>query len=793
MLRSSAFALLAWASLSEAQFGIKHTQYGTSEPIYPSPEISGSGGWEAGLAKAKDFVAQLTPEEKANMVTGTPGPCVGNIAPVPRLNFTGLCLQDGPATLRQATYVTVFPGGVSAASSWDKDLIYKHGVLMAREFRDKGSHIILGPVIGPLGRSPYAGRNWEGFSPDSYLAGVLAEQTVKGMQSVGVQTCTKHFIGNEQEEQRNPTTVDGKGVEAISSNIDDRTMHETYLWPFYNAVRAGTTSIMCSYQRINGSYGCQNSKTLNGLLKTELGFQGFVVSDWAATHSGVASIEAGLDMNMPGPLNFFAPTLGSYFGKNITTAVNNGTLSSRRIDDMIERIMTPYFALGQDKDYPPVDGSTVPIGFLQPDVWSHEFPLGPTVDVRRNHHKHVRELGAAGSVLLKNENGALPLKKPMNIGVFGNDAADFTRGSYTAGGFFGGVGGDYDIGTLPLGGGSGTGRYTYVVSPLEAIKARGRSYGALVQYMTSNGAITAGGLAMIFPVPEVCLVFLKSWATEGNDRINLEAQWNATVVVEKTAALCNNTIVVIHGGAPVVMPWRNNPNVTAILAAHMPGQETGNSLVDLVWGDVNPSGKLPYTLADQATDYNKNLVNSTELVQSTDPDAWQADFVEGQLIDYKEFDAQNKTPAYEFGFGLSYTTFELSGVQVKVQASNPSRLPDPSAPIAPGGNVQLWETLATVKATVKNTGEREGATVAQLYLSLPGAEAGKGTPVRNLRGFEKVKLAPGASAEVEFALMRRDLSFWDTTAQAWRLPEGAIGVDVGFSSRDLKLKSEIKI
>ncbi|KAL8378010.1 avenacinase [Gaeumannomyces hyphopodioides] len=793
MWRSSAFALLAWASLSEAQFGIKHTQYGTSEPVYPSPKISGAGGWEAALAKAKGFVAELTPEEKANMVTGTRGPCVGNIAPVPRLNFTGLCLQDGPAALRQAVYASVFPAGVSAASSWDKDLIYQHGALMAQEFRDKGSHVILGPVIGALGRSPYAGRNWEGFSPDSYLSGVLVEETVKGMQSVGVQACTKHFIGNEQEEQRNPTTVDGKTVEAISSNMDDRTMHETYLWPFYNAVRAGTTSIMCSYQRLNGSYGCQNSKAINGLLKTELGFQGYVISDWKATRSGVPAIEAGLDMNMPGPIEFLGPTDNSYFGENITIAVNNGSLSTQRVDDMIERIMAPYFALGQDKDYPPVDGSTVPLSFYTRDSWVHDFPLGPLVDARRNHHEHIRELGAAGSVLLKNEKGVLPLKKPMNIGVFGNDAADFSQGNYNAGAFAGGGGGDYDIGTLPLGGGSGTGRYTYVVSPLEAIKTRGHSYGALVQYVTSNWAISNGALANIAPVPEVCLLFLKSWATEEKDRVSLEAQWNSTVVVEKTAAYCNNTVVVVHGGAPVVMPWRNNPNVTAILAAHMPGQETGNSLVDLLWGDANPSGKLPYTLADQATDYNSNLVNSTELVKSTDPDAWQADFVEGQLIDYKEFDAHHKTPAYEFGFGLSYTTFELSGVQVAVQASNPSRLPDPSAPIAPGGNVQLWETLATVKATVKNTGGLAGATVAQLYLSLPGAEAGKDTPVRNLRGFQKVKLAPGASAEVEFPLMRRDLSFWDTAAQAWRLPEGAIGVDVGFSSRDLKLKSEIKI
>lgn len=224
---------------------------------------------------------------------------MGNIAPIPRLEFSGLCLQDGPLAIRQAVYASVFSAGLSAAASWDRALVNERGVLMAKEFREKGSHVILGPVVGPLGRSPFGGRNWEGFSPDAYLSGVLVEESVLGIQSTGVQACTKHYIMNEQEIQRNPSNVDGVTIEAISSNVDDRTMHETYLWPFANALKAGTASIMCSYQRINGSYGCQNSKALNGLLKEELGFQGYVMSDWGGTRSGIPAIEAGLDMNMP--------------------------------------------------------------------------------------------------------------------------------------------------------------------------------------------------------------------------------------------------------------------------------------------------------------------------------------------------------------------------------------------------------------------------------------------------------------------------------------------------------------
>lgn len=229
---------------------------------------------------------------------------------------------------------------------------------------------------------------------------------------------------------------------------------------------------MCSYNRINGSYGCQNSKTLNGLLKDELGFQGYVMSDWAATHSGVAAIEAGLDMNMPGGISFVDTTGSSLWGGNISIAVTNGTLAIERVDDMILRVMTPYYHFVQDIKYPVVDESTVPLGFSPPSIWRNNYTLGPLVDVRAQHAKVIRELGAAGTVLLKNINGTLPFKQPKNIGVFGNDAADLTHGQYTLSLSDGLSSGDYDIGTLPVGGGSGTGRYTYVIPPLDAIKTR---------------------------------------------------------------------------------------------------------------------------------------------------------------------------------------------------------------------------------------------------------------------------------------------------------------------------------
>lgn len=241
---------------------------------------------------------------------------------------------------------------------------------------------------------------------------------------------------------------------------------------------------------------------------------------------------------------------------------------------MVLRIMTPFFFLGQDVNFPPIDGYTPNLGFFPGMAYADNFTLGPMVDVRKEEHsKLIRDLGAAGTVLLKNTNGALPLQQPKRIGVFGNDAADVTNGQYSVtlvGTTL--TNGNYDIGTLAVGGGSGAGRFTDVVPPLDAIKTRARSYRAHVQYITNNDVITQGGLNSLAPLPmDVCIVFLKSWATEGFDRTTLIAEWNSTAVVERVTAICNNTVIVLHGASPNTIPWRNNPNVTAILAAHMPG------------------------------------------------------------------------------------------------------------------------------------------------------------------------------------------------------------------------------
>jgi len=333
------------------------------------------------------------------------------------------------------------------------------------------------------------------------------------------------------------------------------------------------------------------------------------------------------------------------------------------------------------------------------------------------------------------------------------------------------------------------------VSPLEAIKARAAQDGTLVQYILNNTLLTSpGGLAPILPVPEVCLVFLKTWASEGSDRTGLEADWNSTAVVNSVAAYCNSTVVITHSAGLNVMPWANNPNVTAILAAHLPGQESGNSIVDVLYGAVNPSGRLPYTIALNDSDYSfAAITNSTALLQTGDPNAWQSNFTEGLLIDYRHFDYYNQSVAFEFGFGLSYTTFNMSALSVQnLVAGNISSFPD-SSPIVPGGNPSLWGVLYTVNVTVTNTGNVDGAAVPQLYLSLPQIAGEDPTPLNVLRGFEKVSLGAGESQQIEFDLTRRDLSYWDTGRQQWLIASGSIGVNAGFSSRDIRQSSQMTV
>ncbi|EKG15351.1 Glycoside hydrolase family 3 [Macrophomina phaseolina MS6] len=711
--------------------------------------------WTAAYDKATSALAQINQTEKVGIVTGVGwgnGPCVGNTYPVPKIGYPSLCLQDGPLGVRYASNVSAFPAGIQAAATWDRELIYQRGLALGKEAKGLGVNVQLGPVSGALGKIPEAGRNWEGFSPDPYLAGICMFETIVGMQEGGVQACAKHYLLNEQELNR--TT--------ISANADDRTTHELYLWPFADAVKAGVTSFMCSYNKLNGTWACENDKILNGLLKDELDYKGFVMTDWGAHHTTVDSAIAGLDMSMPGTDYGKSPE-SLYWGANLTAAVEAGDIPQERLDDMVLRILAAWYALGQDDPAFPA---------VQFDSWV-DGEKGGYEAPQTQHNELARAVARDGIVLLKNENATLPIKPTSgSLAIIGDDARVNPAGPNACS--------DRACtnGTLAVGWGSGANEFPYLIAPLDAIRERASAAGTtIIASPTDDQAAGASAAA----AAETAIVFIVSnsgeeyLTVENNvgDRINLDP-WhdgNGLVAAVAEAAAGKPVVVVAHSVGPIILESiLSHENVVALVWAGLGGQEQGNALADVLFGDVSPSGKLPYTIAKAAEDYGTKLVG---------PDV-DDEFEEGLYIDYRHFDKAGIEPRYEFGFGLSYTNFTYSDIAItKTAASN-----------ATAGSTDLYAPFATVTATIANSGDVAGAEVAQLYLSLP---AGIDAPPKQLRGFEKISLEAGASASVEFVLRRKDASYWNVERQQWILPTGDFGIAVAASSRDLRLEGTLTV
>ncbi|KAL3439918.1 glycoside hydrolase superfamily [Aspergillus insuetus] len=547
--------------------------YGQSPPVYPAPEVKPQGEWRGAIQKAQKLVSQLSLEEKANLTAGYPTTtgCVGMIAAIERVDFPGLCLQDSGHGVHNTDFVHSWPSSIHVGASWNSALARQKALAQAGEFRRKGVNIMLGPSVGPLGRVV------TGYSVDPYLSGVLVKETVSGTQAGGVVATTKHYIANEQEARRGGSN---KTV-AVSSNIDDVTMHELYLWPFQDALHAGTGSIMCSYQRINNSYGCQNSKALNGILKTELGFQGFVVTDWNAQHSGVASALAGLDMAMPVPYDFWGPRL--------VESVHNGSVPESRVDDMAVRILASWFQLGQNSKFPEPG-----FGLAKNLALPHAI-----IEGRRNSDRPtLLQSAVEGHVLLKNTKGALPLKKPKLLSILGYSAKAPDRNmvpgdgpSAWAWGFQSGNTSElldgillseqgvartlsptaYN-GTIVSGGGSGGTSLSTFLSPFDALMLRADQDNTQLYWdFHSSDPIVSG-------VSDACLVFGNAVASEALDRRGLRDDYTDTLIAN-VARKCSNTIVIFHNAGPrMVDPWIDHPNVTAVIFAHLPGQDTGKAL-----------------------------------------------------------------------------------------------------------------------------------------------------------------------------------------------------------------------
>jgi len=553
----------------------------------------------------------------------------------------------------------------------------------------------------------------------------------------------KHFLGNEQEHYRTSS----------SSNIDDRTIREVYSLPFMYSVLAGVGSVMCSYNLINNTYACQNPQILNGFVKRDWGFQGFIMSDWAATMSGVPSVLAGLDMSMPGDITFGSKN--SYFGKNLTLAVQNGSVPLSRLDDMAVRILSPWYQLGQDQNYPPVT-----VNFVN-------RTQSRKVHVAGDHYRVIREVGAASTILLKNTQNLLPFSSNTK----GNGIVSFALIGSDAGPPLKGKGPNTCVdhgcidGTVAQGWGSGTADFPYLISPLEAFQRVAEERQFTLEYFLDDWNLAVA--AQTATEADVAVVFSSTTSGEGyitvdgneGDRNNISLWRNGDRLIEAVAGANANTVVVIHSVGPVLMPWINHPNISAVIWAGLPGQETGNSLVDVLFGVVNPSGKLVHTLAKQRSDYSADV-----LYRSVDRIP-QIIYTDGLFIDYRWFDSRNIQPNFEFGFGLSYTTFGYS--QLVVQG------------------VQNGTTIRyKIQASITNTGKVAGSEVVQLYLGFP---AGANEPPKLLRGFEKIFLSSGQSGDVVFYLAELDISIWDVVRQNWVVYPGTYQVLVGASSRDIRL------
>lgn len=653
--------------------------------------------------------------------------------------------------------------------------------------------------MGSIGSLPAGGRNWEGFGSDPVLQGIAAAETIRGIQDNGVIATAKHYVLNEQEHYRMPNEW---GIpQAVSSNVDDRTLHEVFIWPFAESVRAGVASVMCSYQMINNSYGCSNSLLMNGILKDELGFQGFVQSDWWAQYNGVASALAGLDMSMPGG----GPRTGygtSYWGSNLTLAALNTSVPMERLNDMATRVVAAWYQLEQDS-WPnsPPEGDGGPnfsswtdeeFGRLRPGSDDDDATgiVNRFVNAQgegKHAHRHVvRKVAADSTVLLKNEEGLLPLSRdgPANdgekyrVGVFGEDAGPGRGPNYCRDR-------GCNQGTLASGWGSGAVEFSYLVTPWKALKDSFSKKSVELSAYLTNKATNKDLFSQ-----DLCIVFANADAGEGyladgdlhGDRNDLFLQKGSDKLVHHVASKCGHgegsTVVVIHSVGPVLLEsWINLPGVKAVLLANLPGQESGNSLVDVLFGDVDASGRLPYTIGRNEEDYGPD---SKVIYKAVEP-VPQQNLSHGLYIDYRYFDKHVISPRYEFGFGLSYTSFSMSDLVISplqeksalprtrplVSGISPpvydNETPDPKSALFPsgfrklskyiypyitsvdqvtkgeypypdgydkiqtpsqagggeGGNPSLYEPFVNVTVNVKNTGSRTGKEVVQLYVSFP--------------------------------------------------------------------------
>ena len=702
--------------------------------------------------RAELLLKEMTLDEKITLVHGAgrgfgaqqtaapAGPATSNggagfTQSVPRLGIPAIQMADASVGVTRGAaasrYSTLLPNTVAAASSWDLKLACEYGALIGQELRDQGYTMSLGGGTN-LMREPRNGRLFEYMGEDPILAGKLVGNEMKCLQAKGLIGDIKHYALNDQETGRNI----GNAI------LDQRSMRETDLLAFEIGIKEGDIqAVMCSYNKVSGDWACENDYLLNSVLKKSIGFKGFVLSDWGGTHSTTKAALAGLDMEQPG---------STYFGEALKQAIEKGDVPMSRLDDMVKRILRAQFATGQF------------------DLTTQR----KVVDIYQG-FEVAQKVAERGTVLLKNANSQLPLPKSLkSIAIIGSHA-DVAVLSGGGSGQVDPPGGNV-VPPPPSqaqgqGGGFGRGAVWFPSSPMRAIQSK---TSAKVQFDSGADPAKAAALAK---ASDVAIVFVNQHTSEGRD-------WDLTLpegqdkLVDAVAAANAKTIVVLETGGPVNMPWADKVN--AILSAWYPGIRGGEAIANILFGDVNPSGKTVLSFARSEADWPFEKPFGPAQATSAAPQGGTPAFgrnlppfdvpytKEGLKVGYKWFDAEDKVPLFPFGHGLSYTTFAYSGLKV-----------------LPGKDTR-------VTFTVKNTGRRAGIEIAQVYVSLP---ANTEEPPKRLVGWEPVELNGGESRTVTITVPALHVSVFDVAKDDWQIVPGDYRFMVGGSSRNLPLSAAAKL
>ena len=697
-------------------------------------------------ARAEMVLQQMTLDEKIALLHGTGmahatqwqtpltdhvGGGAGFVQGVPRLGIPPLVISDAAYGVRDSgangRYSTALPSNLGAASSWDTQSACEYGALIGRELRAQGFNMTLGGGVN-LTREPRNGRTFEYLGEDPLLAGTLVGNLMKCEQAQHVVGDIKHFAINDQETGRN----------IVNAVISKRAMQESDLLAFHIGIDlANPGAVMCSYNRINGDYACENAYNLHDTLKHDWGYKGFVISDWGGTHSTVKASAAGLDQEQP---------MGEFFGPALKEAATSGKVPMAEIDDHARRVLYAEFLSG---------------------VIDHPFEKG-VVDVAGGLAvaQHIEEKSI---VLLKNDKAILPLNvaKIRSIAVIGGHA---DVGMISGGGS---AQVDPPGGNVVAAPGEGATHWQdhiwFPTSPLKALQAK--LPGTKVEFNNGQDAAAAAALAKS---ADVAIVFAYQWQAEGVDLPNLSLPDHQDTLIEQVAKANPHTIVVLESGTAVTMPWL--AKVDGVVEAWYAGSAGHTALANVLTGDVNPTGKLAMTFPKSEADLPHPMIavlspedegagNGAVSDVAHTLSKYKVNYTEGVKVGYKWYEAEHKEPLFPFGYGLSYTTYAYSDLKTD-------------------------EAQRTVRFAVKNTGKRAGTEIAQVYATLPDAS---GEPFKRLVGWQRVELAPGESKTVSVAVDRRAMSVFDEQKDSWSLLPGTYKITAGSSSRDTPLSGTLEV